>query len=239
MFQRMLDIGGGSSGGVDVSDTTAIESDVLEGKIFHLADGSVAIGTLVKDNPYEIKYFENANLNGVTDFIAPEDGNYVFVLELASTTHTFSYTTNGTEIRKTAVIKADNNADSYLQIIVLSMLRNQHISFTHGGKYSSFLAIKIQSDTVSDIQYVAHIENISTSLTSSGNDLLIGLVRTKVEAEKNISISDTSLPYDNVRGDLQTIGVSWLVAHNKNKNVTISGQSSVAYGRSYMIKVMY
>lgn len=43
----MLDIGsGGSSGGVDVSDTTATEADVLDGKIFHLADGASAVGTL-------------------------------------------------------------------------------------------------------------------------------------------------------------------------------------------------
>lgn len=45
MFQRMLDIGSGSSGGVDVSDTTATEADVLDGKIFHLANGSSAVGT--------------------------------------------------------------------------------------------------------------------------------------------------------------------------------------------------
>ena len=32
-------------GGTDVSDTTAIESDVAAGKVFHLADGSRAVGT--------------------------------------------------------------------------------------------------------------------------------------------------------------------------------------------------
>lgn len=35
----------GGSGGTDVSDTTAIESDVAIGKIFHKADGSRAVGT--------------------------------------------------------------------------------------------------------------------------------------------------------------------------------------------------
>lgn len=39
---------GGTSeggGGTDVSDTTAIEHDVKQGKVFHLADGSRAVGT--------------------------------------------------------------------------------------------------------------------------------------------------------------------------------------------------
>lgn len=34
-----------SGGGTDVSDTTAIEHDVKQGKIFHLSDGSRAVGT--------------------------------------------------------------------------------------------------------------------------------------------------------------------------------------------------
>lgn len=39
--------GTGGEGGTDVSDTTATQADVLSGKIFHTADGSSAVGTLV------------------------------------------------------------------------------------------------------------------------------------------------------------------------------------------------
>lgn len=42
---------GGGSEGTDVSDTTAIESDVILGKIFHKADGSRAVGTLESPQP--------------------------------------------------------------------------------------------------------------------------------------------------------------------------------------------
>lgn len=40
--------GSGGGGGTDVSDTTATEDDVLLSKVFHKADGSRAVGTLVK-----------------------------------------------------------------------------------------------------------------------------------------------------------------------------------------------
>ena len=38
--------GGGSGGGTDVSDTTAVASDVLAGKYFHTADGTKTAGTI-------------------------------------------------------------------------------------------------------------------------------------------------------------------------------------------------
>lgn len=69
MFQRMLDIGGGSSGGVDVSDTTATEADVLDGKIFHLANGSSAVGTLEKPTTF-ISAFHSAVSGGAISFIS-------------------------------------------------------------------------------------------------------------------------------------------------------------------------
>lgn len=42
---REMDFASGSK--IDLSDTTATESDVKDGKVFHLADGSSAIGTYV------------------------------------------------------------------------------------------------------------------------------------------------------------------------------------------------
>lgn len=50
-FDMDVDVEIVSGGGTDVSDTTAVEADVLEGKKFHKADGSLATGTL--------KFFSN------------------------------------------------------------------------------------------------------------------------------------------------------------------------------------
>lgn len=44
---RPENVAEGAAAYVDVSDTTATEDEVLQGEIFHKADGSVAVGTLV------------------------------------------------------------------------------------------------------------------------------------------------------------------------------------------------
>lgn len=65
MAEKRISIDYGSiSGGTDVSDTTAIESDVLAGKIFHLANGESAVGTFI---PTDVEYADmGTNSNQAT-----------------------------------------------------------------------------------------------------------------------------------------------------------------------------
>ena len=61
-------------GGTDVSDTTAIKSDVASGKVFHLADGSRAVGT------YEAPMITNptVRVDSLDDNILTNIGNVVY-----------------------------------------------------------------------------------------------------------------------------------------------------------------
>ena len=54
----------GGGGGVDVSDTTAIPSDVKYGKVFHLSDGKRAVGTVGTFTAQEVTYNRTLNTNG-------------------------------------------------------------------------------------------------------------------------------------------------------------------------------
>lgn len=51
-MRAIIDYGSISGGGIDVSDTTALVEDVLEGKVFHLANGESAVGTRKDTNAY-------------------------------------------------------------------------------------------------------------------------------------------------------------------------------------------
>ena len=53
-----------TGGGVDVSDTTATASDVKYGKVFHLANGNRAVGTVGTFTAQEVTYNRTLNTNG-------------------------------------------------------------------------------------------------------------------------------------------------------------------------------
>lgn len=52
--------GGGMASFTDVTDTTAVQSDVLTGKYFYLADGSKVQGTIINGNNLEYGYTDGS-----------------------------------------------------------------------------------------------------------------------------------------------------------------------------------
>ena len=64
LAETIESIQGGGGGGVDVSDTTATASDVKYGKVFHLANGNRAVGTVGTFTAQEVTYNRTLNTNG-------------------------------------------------------------------------------------------------------------------------------------------------------------------------------
>lgn len=62
-----IDYGSISGGGTDVSDTTALVEDVAEGKVFHLANGESAVGTL--SEVYNVSFGEKTPTASTDNFI--------------------------------------------------------------------------------------------------------------------------------------------------------------------------
>ena len=64
LAETIESIQSGGGGGVDVSDTTATASDVKYGKVFHLANGNRAVGTVGTFTAQEVTYNRTLNTNG-------------------------------------------------------------------------------------------------------------------------------------------------------------------------------
>lgn len=127
----MIEMNFGGGGGTDVSDTTAIESDVLVGKIFHLSNGESAVGTYAEPKlVYQLRAhatwetFDVENTEWLIVVCANSSKNVMYMVDLSTiTTSSSSYTSIGTTTdgkqinmrfinNKTVYVSTQNTSDN-------------------------------------------------------------------------------------------------------------------------------
>lgn len=181
--------GGGSASFSDVSDTTAIASNVLKNKKFYLASGAAATGSMTNrgavtatiDTPGGTYTVPKGYHNGNGTVTATYSGYNVATGTYTGTTSTHSFTISGLSFTPIGVmITAMANIGTNMQRCMLSTTNVTAVSPTSGSDLYGFCAVLSKSNNVTTASFVSNTGNPIT-LNSDGftvsrtNDFYSGL----------------------------------------------------------------
>lgn len=135
-----------SRGGIDVSDTTATSEDVATGKLFHLADGGLAVGTLAEQEA--IRILENNSSSYTASGSAVKWKKYGTIDDIVISSDGTNVTCNFSGNYDLLVPAMQRTNSTYIQLYKNNTLVKELEISTDSGCIKTFENVSISSGDV-------------------------------------------------------------------------------------------